>query len=111
MDTGQEGSLEQRKIRSPWGTSHRVPPGVTQMIEALALQTPPLSVAAMHRQVISLAAQGTPAPCYRTVYNIIRRIVPALLLPLASWHALVNTPTVTTTAQSLTKELTFVHRR
>jgi len=30
---------------------------------------------------------------------------------LASWHTLVYTPTVTTTAQSLTKELTFVHRR
>jgi DNA transposition AAA+ family ATPase len=35
----------------------------------------------------------------------------ASLPPLASWHTLVYTPTVTTTAQSLTKELTFVHRR
>ena len=52
---------------------------MTQRIEALALQTPPLSVAAIHRQVVTLAAaHGTPAPCYRTVYNIIRRIAPAL---------------------------------
>ena len=52
---------------------------MTQRIEALALQTPPLSVAAIHRQVVTLAAaQGMPAPCYRTVYNIIRRIAPAL---------------------------------
>jgi DNA transposition AAA+ family ATPase len=35
----------------------------------------------------------------------------ASLPPWASWHTLVYTPTVTTTAQSLTKELTFVHRR
>jgi DNA transposition AAA+ family ATPase len=35
----------------------------------------------------------------------------ASLPPLASWHTLMYTPTVTTTAQSLTKELTFVHRR
>jgi putative transposase len=33
----------------------------------------------MHRQVIVLAtAQGTTAPCYRTVYNLIKRIAPAL---------------------------------
>ena len=52
---------------------------MTQRIEALALQTPPLSVAAIHRQVVTLAAaHDTPAPCYRTVYNIIRRIAPAL---------------------------------
>jgi hypothetical protein len=52
---------------------------MAQRIEAPALQTPPLSVAPIHRQVLTLAAaQGTPAPCYRTVYNIIRRIAPAL---------------------------------
>jgi putative transposase len=64
------------------GLPRRVPPDMTQRIEALALQTPPLSVAAIHRQVVTLAAlaaaHGTPAPCYRTVYNIIRRIAPAL---------------------------------
>jgi putative transposase len=61
------------------GIPRRVAPDLTQRIEALALQTPPLSVAAIHRQIVALAAtQGTPTPCYRTVYNIIRRIAPAL---------------------------------
>jgi putative transposase len=68
-----------RTRRAGRGIPRRVTPDLTQRIEALALQTPPLSVAAIHRQVLTLAAaQGTPAPCYRTVYNIIRRIAPAL---------------------------------
>ena len=68
-----------RSRRAGRGIPRRVPPDTAQRIEALALQTPPLSVAAIHRQVVTLAAaQGTPAPCYRTVYNIIRRIAPAL---------------------------------
>ena len=68
-----------RTRRTSRGIPRRVPPDMAQRIEALALQTPPLSVAAIHRQVATLAAaQGAPAPCYRTVYNIIRRIAPAL---------------------------------
>jgi putative transposase len=68
-----------RTSRASRGIPRRVPPEMAQRIEALALQTPPLSVAAIHRQVLTLAAgHGTPAPCYRTVYNIIRRIAPAL---------------------------------
>ena len=68
-----------RTHRAGRGSPRRMTPDMTQRIEALALQTPPLSVAAIHRQVITLAAaQGTPVPCYRTVYNIIRRIAPAL---------------------------------
>lgn len=34
----------------------RVPPDMVQRIEALALQTPPRSVAAIHRQVATIAA-------------------------------------------------------
>lgn len=65
--------------RASRGIPRRVPPYMAQRIEAPALQTPPLSVAPIHRQVLTLAAaQGTPAPCYRTVYNIIRRTAPAL---------------------------------
>jgi putative transposase len=68
-----------RTRRAGHGIPRRVTPDLTQRIEALALQPPPLSVAAIHRQVITLAtAQGIPAPCYRTVYNIIKRIAPAL---------------------------------
>jgi putative transposase len=71
-------ALSRTRRASP-GIPRRVPSDMVQRIEALALQTPPLSVAAIHRQVVTLAAaQGTPAPCYRTVYNIIRRIAPAL---------------------------------
>lgn len=68
-----------RTRRAGQGIPRRMSPDLTQRIEALALQTPPLSIAAIHRQVLTLAAaQGTPAPCYRTVYNIIKRIAPAL---------------------------------
>jgi putative transposase len=68
-----------RTRRASRGIPRRVTPDVTQTIEALALQTPPLSVAAIHRQVAALAtARGLHAPCYRTVYNIIERIAPAL---------------------------------
>jgi putative transposase len=67
-----------RTRRAGRGIPRRVPPDMAQRIEALALQTPPLSVAAIHRQVVAFTtSQGTPAPCYRTVYNIIRRIAPA----------------------------------
>ena len=68
-----------RTPRAGRDISRRVPLDMAQRIEALALQTPPLSVAAIHRQVVTLAAaQGMSAPCYRTVYNIIRRMAPAL---------------------------------
>jgi putative transposase len=57
----------------------RLTPHIIQRIEALALQTPPLSVAAIHRQIVALAtAHGLPVPSYRTVYNVIGRIAPAL---------------------------------
>lgn len=68
-----------RTRRAGRGIPRRVPPDMAQRIAALAVQTPPLSVAAIHRQVVAFtASQSTPAPCYRTVYNIIRRIAPAL---------------------------------
>lgn len=68
-----------RPRRASRGLRRRVTPNMIQRIEALALQIPPLSVAAIHRQVVTLAtAQGLPTPGYRTVYNIIRRIAPAL---------------------------------
>jgi putative transposase len=68
-----------RPRRASRGRRRRVTPNLIQRIEALALQSPPLSVAAIHRQVVTLAtAQGLPTPGYRMVYNIIRRIAPAL---------------------------------
>jgi putative transposase len=49
------------------------------LIEALALRTPPLSAAAIHRQVCTIAdQQGWPRPSYATVYATIKRINPGL---------------------------------
>jgi putative transposase len=68
-----------KRPRADRGTPHRVSPAVVQTIEALALQTPPLSVAAIHRQIVALTTtQGIRVPSYRTVYNTIKQIAPAL---------------------------------
>lgn len=49
-------------------------------IEGLALKKPPLSVAAIHREIIPIAKKlKEQAPAYSTVYRIIRRLEPALL--------------------------------
>ncbi len=50
------------------------------LVEGLALQRPRRSIAAIHRQVVAVAAErGWPAPSYGCVYDIVRRLGPALL--------------------------------
>jgi len=59
---------------------HRLAPELKQVIEGLALRTPPPSAAFVYRQVRDVAAQqGWPVPSYSTVYAIIRELDPALV--------------------------------
>ncbi|HKA56493.1 MAG TPA: Mu transposase C-terminal domain-containing protein [Candidatus Binatia bacterium] len=69
-----------RKARTDRGRQRRVTPELTHFIEGLALRKPPPSVATIHRQVVALATQqGRHAPSYRSVYEIVKRLAPALV--------------------------------
>jgi putative transposase len=69
-----------RRARVDRGKSRRFPPTLTQLIEALALRTPPPTAAFVHRQVAAIAAQqGWKVPSYRSVYDVMKRLDPALV--------------------------------
>lgn len=72
-----------RSPRKDRGEHRGVSAQIKEMIEGLALQKPPLPIAALHRQVRRLAQQlGEEPPNYWTVYRIVRDL-PADLLTLA----------------------------
>jgi putative transposase len=66
--------------RSDKGTSRRLSDTAIQLIEGLALQKPPRSMAAIHRQVTAIAKeQGWNPPSYDRVRPIIKHLDPALV--------------------------------
>src|SRR6266487_3278174 len=66
--------------RSDKGKSRSLPEQAVQLIEGLALQTPPRSMAAIHRQVTTIAKeQGWKPPSYDRVRHIIKKLDPALV--------------------------------
>jgi putative transposase len=66
--------------RSDKGKSRRLPADAITLIEGLALQTPPRSMAAIHRQVSAIAKeQGWTPPSYDRVRQIIKHLDPALV--------------------------------
>jgi len=68
-----------RKERSDRG-KRQLSDRLLQVIEGLALKKQPLSAAAIHRQVVSLAEQlGETPPSYGTVYAVIRGLDPGLV--------------------------------
>ncbi|MBV9688471.1 MAG: DDE-type integrase/transposase/recombinase [Ktedonobacteraceae bacterium] len=72
--------LADAKVRSDKGKPRGLPAQAITLIEGLALQTPPRSIAAIHRQVCTIAkAQGWNVPSYDSVYRIIKKLDPALL--------------------------------
>ena len=72
--------LADAKVRSDKGKSRRLPPNAITLIEGLALQSPPRSMAAIHRQVIAIALeQGWKPPGYDRVRQIIKGLDPALV--------------------------------
>jgi transposase-like protein len=79
---GEKGlvGLADVKTRSDKGKSRRLPPDAITLIEGLALQTPPRSMAAIHRQVTAIATeQGWNPPSYDRVRQIIKNLDPALM--------------------------------
>jgi putative transposase len=55
-------------------------PELQQLIEGLALRTPPPTVALVHRQVCDVALRnGWPVPNYRRVYRVVKHLDPALV--------------------------------
>jgi putative transposase len=72
--------LADAKARSDNGKSPRLPPDAITLFEGLALQAPPRSMAALHRQVSALALeQGGKPPSYNRVRHIINHLDPALV--------------------------------
>jgi putative transposase len=72
--------LADAKVRSDKGKSRRLPPEAITLIEGLALQTPPRSMAAIHRQVCTIAEErGWKPPSYDRVRQIIKNLDPALV--------------------------------
>ena len=68
-----------RKRRADRGGRRRLSSTLQQFVEGLALQTPPLSVAVIHRKACELAQQqATRLPSYGLVYDIVRQLPPAL---------------------------------
>jgi putative transposase len=72
-----------RKRRADRGERRRLPSYLQQFVEGLALQTPPLSVAIIHRKVCELAQQHDLKPpsyglVYDLVYDIVRQLPTAL---------------------------------
>ena len=69
-----------RHARADRGKSRRCPPQLIELIEALALRRPPPTAAFVHRQITAIAAQqGWPVPSYRTVYEVMQHLDPALV--------------------------------
>jgi putative transposase len=64
-----------RRARADRGARRTVSVHVKKVIEGLALQKPPLPVAALYRQVRRLAHDlGDPAPTYSVVYDVVRQL-------------------------------------
>ncbi len=68
-----------RDDRSDRG-QHRLRPGLREVIEGLALQRPPRSLASIQRHVAAIARQrGWAEPSYRQVHTLIRQLDPSLV--------------------------------
>jgi putative transposase len=72
--------LANNVARSDKGKSRKLEDATIQLIEGLALQTPRRSMAAIHRQVATIAReQGWKPPCYDRVRHIIKGLDPTLV--------------------------------
>lgn len=72
--------LANHVARSDKGTSRKLPTSAIQLVEGLALQKPPRSMAAIHRQVTTIAQeQGWKPPSYERVRQIIKGLAPSLV--------------------------------
>ena len=68
-----------RQPREDKGVPRKITEDTKHLIEGLSLSNPSLSVASIHRQMIKYSNDnGLPSPSYRTVYDIVKAIDPAL---------------------------------
>ena len=69
-----------RAKRKDSGSPRILSQELTELIQGLALQKPPLAISAIHRKATVLCSRSaSKAPCYGTVYSIVKKINPALL--------------------------------
>jgi len=74
---GLAGLVRQR--RTDRGRHRRLSPALHQCVEGLALQSPPLSIAVIHRQICGLALQHQMRPpSYSLIYAMVRQLPTAL---------------------------------
>jgi putative transposase len=72
-----------RKAREDRGKRRTLSPRLMEVAEALALEVPPLPIAAIYRRICKVAKDtGDSAPSYDVIYEVVRQ-VPAGLLTLA----------------------------
>ena len=72
-----------RNDRADRGRRRTITPALKEILEALALQKPPMPIAALHRRLCRIAVErGQPAPNYKAVYRVVRHL-PADLVTLA----------------------------
>lgn len=68
-----------RKPRRDAG-KRRLPDQLVRLIEGLALRRPPIPIAAVHRQAITVAKQQNwPTPSYSAVYEVVRDLDPGMM--------------------------------
>ncbi|NJN48065.1 MAG: DDE-type integrase/transposase/recombinase [Candidatus Competibacteraceae bacterium] len=76
-----------RSTRSDAG-HHKLPAGVVQLIEGMALRKPRLTIAAIHRKIVSIStSQKWSPPSYGTIYGIVRNLDPAMVTLAQDGHA------------------------
>jgi len=72
-------SLE-RRPREDGGQRRRIDPELEKLVEAMALQKPCPAITTIHRKIMEIAEESQAAlPTYGVVYDIIRKVDPALL--------------------------------
>lgn len=70
----------ERTKRKDRGSTRLLAPELTELIQAFALQKPPLTISAIHRKISILAQRSDlKALSYGTVYGQVKKISPALL--------------------------------
>jgi putative transposase len=70
-----------RDDRSDRGWLRAITPELKEILEALALQKPPVPIAALHRQLCKIAKpRGVNTPTYKAVYRIVRELPKDLVM-------------------------------
>lgn len=70
----------ERAKRKDSGSTRIITQELTELIQGLALQKPPLTISSIHRKLVILSERSNvKPPSYETVYGLVKKINPALL--------------------------------